>query len=250
MQYLRQTFALSGRVYTKMKIEGHGQAKILTQAEIELLFNEGLQTSRDRALFGVCLYTACRIAEACSLMVKDIYTNTGTVRSTINFRKANTKGKLQTRTIPVIEDLRSLLLSWKPHAGQTYLFPGRHRCHHWKHLQSDSADRILREAFDRAGIEGASTHSFRRTALTQMSNAGIPLRIIQEISGHSNLDQLQKYLEVKPDQVRGAIASLSMLSYTGKASFPHVQDERLAAPLPQKQLSQAESDAPEEIPDW
>lgn len=203
-----------------MKIEGHGQAKILTQAEIERLFCEGFQSDRDRALFGVCLYTACRIAEACSLMVKDIYTNSGAVRSTINFRKANTKGKLQTRTIPVIEDLRSLLTSWKPNAGQTYLFPGRHRCHHWRHLHPDSADRILREAFDRAGIEGASTHSFRRTALTQMSNAGIPLRIIQEISGHSNLDQLQKYLEVKPDQVRGAIASLSMLSYTGKSLFP------------------------------
>jgi integrase/recombinase XerD len=37
-----------------------------------------------------------------------------------------------------------------------------------------------------------------------MSNAGIPLRIIQEISGHSNLEQLQYYLEVKPDQVKGA----------------------------------------------
>ena len=34
-----------------------------------------------------------------------------------------------------------------------------------------------------------------------MSNAGIPLRIIQEISGHSNLEQLQRYLDVKPDQV-------------------------------------------------
>jgi integrase/recombinase XerD len=49
-----------------------------------------------------------------------------------------------------------------------------------------------------------------------MSNAGIPLRIIQEISGHSNLEQLQHYLEVKPDQVKGAIASLSMLSYRKK----------------------------------
>ncbi|MEZ2341491.1 tyrosine-type recombinase/integrase [Microcoleus sp.] len=236
-----------------MKIERHGQAKILTQAEIELLFNEGLQTSRDRTLFGVCLYTACRIAEACSLMVKDIYTNTGTVRSTINFRKANTKGKLQTRTIPIIEDLRSLLTSWKPNAGQTYLFPGRHRCHHWRHLHPDSADRILREAFQRAGIEGASTHSFRRTALTQMSNAGIPLRVIQEISGHSNLEQLQRYLEVRPEQVRGAIASLSMLSYTGKPALPHVPDELPAAPLPPKQLSQlsqAHSDSPEEIPEW
>jgi integrase/recombinase XerD len=69
-----------------MKIERHGQAKILTQQEIELLFNKGLQTARDRTLFGVCLYTACRIAEACSLMVKDIYTNSGAVPSTINGR--------------------------------------------------------------------------------------------------------------------------------------------------------------------
>jgi integrase/recombinase XerD len=139
-----------------MKIDGHGQTKILTQEEIELLLNDGLQTPRDRALFGVCLYTACRVAEACSLEVVDIYTTKGTVRPTINFRKHNTKGKLQTRTIPVIEDLLRLLTSWKPNAGQTYLFPGRHPCHHWHHLDSDSADRILREAFSRIGIEGVS----------------------------------------------------------------------------------------------
>jgi integrase/recombinase XerD len=68
-----------------MKIERHGQAKILTQQEIELLFNKGLLSECDRTLLGVCLYTACT-AEACSLMVKDIYTNSGAVRSTINGR--------------------------------------------------------------------------------------------------------------------------------------------------------------------
>jgi integrase/recombinase XerD len=83
-----------------------------------------------------------------------------------------------------------------------------------------------------------------------MSNAGIPLRIIQEISGHSNLEQLQRYLEVKPDQVKGAIASLSMLSYAGKEVFPRVQDELPAVPLPREQLSQPQSDATQEIPDW
>ena len=93
----------------------------------------------------------------------------------------------------MIEDLLRLLTSWRSHAGFTYLFPGRHPNHHWKHLHPNSADRILREAFERAGIEGASTHSFRRTARSRaMSNAGIPLRIIQEISGHSNLEQLQR----------------------------------------------------------
>jgi hypothetical protein len=38
-----------------MKIERHGQAKILAQQEIELLFNDGLQTDRDRTLFGASL---------------------------------------------------------------------------------------------------------------------------------------------------------------------------------------------------
>ncbi len=70
----------------------------------------------------------------------------------------------------------------------------------------------MRQACKAVGITGVSTHSFRRTALTQMSNAGIPLRVVQEISGHRNLDQLQRYLEVSDEQVLGAAASLAMLS--------------------------------------
>jgi integrase/recombinase XerD len=71
---------------------------------------------------------------------------------------------------------------------------------------------------ERVGIEGGSTHSFRRTGLTQLSNAGIPLRVIQEISGHNNLEQLQKYLEVTHEQVRGAVAALSMISHVGESN--------------------------------
>gem|GEM_PF-2891663 len=74
------------------------------------------------------------------------------------------------------------------------------------HLHSDSAAIIFREGCKQVDIEGASTQSFRRTALTLMSNAGIPLRVIQEISGHRNLEQLQNYLEVETSQVRGAMA--------------------------------------------
>ena len=62
-------------------------------------------------------------------------------------------------------------------------------------------------------MEGFSTHSFRRTALTQMSNAGIPLRVIQKLSGHRSLAVLQEYLEVGDAQIRGAANSLSALGY-------------------------------------
>jgi integrase/recombinase XerD len=195
-----------------VKINRHGRAKILTQQEIQLVFAQGFDSERDKTLFGVCLFTAARIREACTLLSEDIYTPKGQVRPRLIIRKSNTKGKLATRSIPVIEDLRQLLSNYYPIRGDVYLFPGRSN----GHLAEDSAARILREACKQVGIIGVSTHSFRRTALTQMSNAGIPLRVIQEISGHRNLEQLQKYLEVSDSQVLGAAASLAMLSPVGE----------------------------------
>jgi integrase/recombinase XerD len=194
-----------------MKINRHGRAKVLTQQEIQLIFSHGLHNKRDRTLFGVCLFSAARIREACTLLTEDIYTPKGQVRPRLIIRKANTKGKLATRSLPVIEDLRQILSSYHPHAGGVYLFPGRSD----GHISEDSAARILRIACKEVGIIGVSTHSFRRTALTQMSNAGIPLRVIQELSGHRDLEQLQKYLEVSDEQVLGAASTLSMLSPVG-----------------------------------
>ncbi|MCA2655963.1 site-specific integrase [Microcystis sp. M061S2] len=211
-----------------MKIDRYGRAKIFTQGEIQTLFSKGftLNPPRDRALFAVMLYTACRVNEAVTLLVVDVYDRRGQVRPEIGFRKNNTKGKLATRTIPVIEELRVRLKEYHPPSMEGYLFPGRYPN---THLRADSASWILREACRRVGIEGVSTHSFRRTALTQMSNAGIPLRVIQEISGHRTLDELYKYLEVRPDQVIGAVSSLSMLAPVEVVDF-EVESEGVPVP--------------------
>ena len=190
-----------------MKVHGHGQAKILTSTEIKKLFSEGFLTARDRALFGFCLYTGCRISEACSLVTDDIYCNRQYLeaRSVVTIRKGNTKGDEATRQIDTHPKLKALLESYVP--GDRHVFPGRHR-HHGS-INPRSADEILKTACDRVKIEGVSTHSFRRTALTRMSNAGVPLRHIQEISGHKDLATLQKYLEVSPEHRKSAIAALN-----------------------------------------
>ena len=67
---------------------------------------------------------------------------------------------------------------------------------------------ILRAAFDALRLQDASTHSMRRTFLTIMSRAGVPLRTIQEISGHASLSQLQEYLAVDPADKHKAINTL------------------------------------------
>ncbi|GAX39049.1 tyrosine-type recombinase/integrase [Nodularia sp. NIES-3585] len=193
-----------------MKIDRHGKAKVLTQQEIQRLFTEGLTTVRDRTLCAVMLYTACRVKECVTLKITDVYDRKGKVRPELILRKGNTKGKLATRTIPVLEDLRRFLEAYKHKTSlDQYLFPGR-----WGrgHLHEDYAALIFREGCKQVDIEGASSHSCRRTALTIMHRNGVPLRVIQEISGHRNLEQLQRYLEVESEQIRGAIAMLSMLT--------------------------------------
>jgi integrase/recombinase XerD len=187
-----------------MKINRHDQAKVLTPDEIAQLFTIGLTHERDRALFGICLYTACRINEACSLFTADVFGARGEVRERITFRRDSTKGKQATRSIPVSGDLGELLAGYQ--SSKTYLFPGRHGR---GHLNPRSADAILREAYGRLDIEGASTHSFRRTAITQMHNAGVPIKHIQEISGHKTLAALQRYVEVTERDKVAAIAALS-----------------------------------------
>ena len=196
-----------------MKIDRHGKAKCLDAAEIQLLFESGLLTIAHRCLFGICLYTAARINEACTLRRADVFDKSRRVRPSLIIRKSNSKGKLATRCVPISEDLRALLTEYNPPTNQWFLFPGRHG---QGHIRPDSASRILREAMNRIGLEGASTHSFRRTALTIMSNSGVPLRIIQAVSGHRSLEVLEEYLAVGDEQVRGAIAALSQLSYVKK----------------------------------
>lgn len=187
-----------------MKIKGHGQAKILSSSEIDRLFTWGFTQVRDRALFGICLYSGCRISEALALTPDDL------VGGYLILRKQTTKGKKATRTIPINPQLQEILDPYLTAISPTrYLFPGHHNAKTLKPLTRAAADLILKQACERVGLVGVSTHSFRRTALTNMSNAGIPLRVIQRISGHSSLATLQRYLEVSDEQVIEAVNAIA-----------------------------------------
>lgn len=90
-------------------------------------------------------------------------------------------------------------------SSNPFLFPGfgGKGC-----LSRSTGKEIFINACNRVDIVGAGTHSWRRTALTEMSRVGIPLRVIQKISGHQRLHNLQKYLEVSKEQVQEAIGKL------------------------------------------
>lgn len=179
-----------------------GQAKILTFKEIDAVFKI-LETCRDRALFGLGIYSGMRIGEIIRLEQDQVFTIDGGVRYQLTVRRLKKKNTVYS-DIPVHPKLRQLLKDYRKDVQESrWLFPSGESI--TGHLSRARAHEILAAAFDMLKLDGASTHSMRRSCLTYMSRAGIPLRTIQDISGHSNLGQLQAYLQVDPEDKHRAI---------------------------------------------
>ena len=144
---------------------------------------------------------AGRISEVLSLKWGNLYDDF------LVIPKCITKKKVRTREIPLSPQLKHELAVWKttwpevykrtPDASD-YLFPTGGDIS--KTLLRRAADRLLRAACEKLGYNGVSTHSFRRSALTAASDAGIPVRHIMELSGHSSLSVLQTYLSCSQEQ--------------------------------------------------
>lgn len=179
-----------------------GQAKILTQKEISDIFKV-LKSNRDRVIFALGIYTGLRVGEIIALKYNQLFTAGGGVRNNLKVVRLKKKNTVYS-DIPVHPKLRERLQDYHKNIDKAeWLFASQDSS--TGHLERVRAHYILRDAFDRLRLQDASTHSMRRTCLTNMSRAGVPLRTIQEISGHASLSQLQEYLAVDPADKHHAI---------------------------------------------
>ena len=189
-----------------MKRNGFGQAEVLSTSELNKLIS-CMPSPWSRTLAEVLRRTGSRVAEGSALTWSCIGPRSVLFPATV------VKGKLKTREVPASQQLQRILLAWRTEwaasngrepGGDDYLFPGRS-------MKRPATTRAFQKALERAASEarlvGVSSHSFRRSALTAASAAGIPLRDLMELSGHSSLSSLQRYLEVdEAAKVRAAEA--------------------------------------------
>ena len=59
--------------------------------------------------------------------------------------------------------------------------------------------------FKNCGIDGASSHSPRRTAITNLADKGVSVRVLQSIARHANISTTQCYIDVNDDMKRKAV---------------------------------------------
>lgn len=165
------------------KVNRFGKATVLTPQQLEDLWYE--MDNPYRLATQIAYFTAGRMGEVLQLQAADIR------GETIVYRAATTKTK-KTREAPIASQLKELLSQVDlPREG--YLFPSSGKA---GYISRQVLERHVKKAAALIGVEGVSTHSFRRSMATHLHLAGVPLRAIQQITGHATLSALEQYLDI------------------------------------------------------
>ncbi|AUB36634.1 xerD, integrase/recombinase XerD [Nostoc flagelliforme CCNUN1] len=193
-----------------MKNNRNGQAATLSNDEYSKIRRQ-IVSEKYKILFALGWYTGERWGALIQLKVSDVYDPSGKPYSEITFRATTRKkdpdGSSATRQVPIHDLLREQLAYYKPDKDSIWLFPGRdfqnHTC--WRNVYD-----ILTSAVEKAGLasKGVSTHSTRRSFVTNLHNNGVSLATIKRITGHKDIKSLERYIDIGADQLKGAIATL------------------------------------------
>jgi len=184
------------------------QAKTLTAAEQQQVLSYISQLDfhkRNRAMFLLGLYSGMRVGEIASLKVCDVVNSDGSIKSEIRLKALHTKGK-QARTVFVSTKLQQELASFVKSVHQPlnmqhplFITAGR------RAFSANVMTQHFYWLFQRAGIAGASSHSMRRTFITQLASKGIGVRVLASLAGHKSIAVTQRYIDVNDDMKRHAV---------------------------------------------
>jgi integrase/recombinase XerD len=185
------------------------QAKTLTPQELRRVLDyisTRPHATRNRAVLLLMYYAGLRVGEAASLRVADVVDAQGQVLPEFVLRADQTKGG-HARTVFVSEKLRKELTAYL--AATPSLRP-KHKLFYSQKVGSDgfSANTLAQHfhyLYKRAGIVGASSHSTRRTFITNLAAHGISVRVLASLAGHRSIATTQTYIDVNDDQKRKAV---------------------------------------------
>lgn len=185
------------------------QAKTLTATETRRVLDYVAtrpHAERNRAMFLTMLYAALRVKECASLRYADVLDAEGKIKAEIYLSAEQTKGS-KTGTVFVGDKLRKELHTYiraVPYKVLTdKLFYSQKRPQEgWN---SNTLCQFFHHLFRNVGINGASSHSPRRTAITNLADKGVSVRVLQSIARHANISTTQCYIDVNDAMKRKAI---------------------------------------------
>jgi integrase/recombinase XerC len=141
--------------------------------------------AKTKAILACLYYAGIRNAECRSLLPGDLdFTNL----------RLHVRGKGdKDRYIPIVKPLADALRSWLAVRPTNWekLFP---------QLSNNAMFKIFRRLSPPGGSKGLHPHSLRHAMATHLLEAGVDLRTVQLVLGHSSLATTQKYLTITDER--------------------------------------------------
>ena len=183
------------------------QAKTLTPAELEQVLSYIATRKfplRNRVMLLTGFWSGMRVGEIASLKISDVMNADGTVKAEVRLTAEQTKGR-QPRTVFLPQKLRDELQRYldlrQPVNPKHPVFITAGR----RAFTASVMTQHFYWLFRRAGISGASSHTMRRSFITNLAAKGIGVRVLASLAGHRSIAVTQKYIDVNDDMKRNAV---------------------------------------------
>ena len=187
------------------------QAKTLTQQELRRVLDYTAtrkHSVRNRALLMTTHLSGMRVGEVASLRNSDVLDAEGNIRNEIRLSAEQTKGN-EARVVFVSDKLRKELELYTRLIGNANINPALKFFYSQKSnsdgFTANTLTQFFHYLYKRAGIDGASSHSGRRTFITNLATKGVGVRVLMSLAGHKNISTTQAYIDVNDDMMRKAV---------------------------------------------
>lgn len=185
------------------------QAKVLSSTEIRRVLDyvaTRKHSLRNRALVLTMFNTGMRVSEVASLRIKDVIDIEGNIKNEIRLASENTKTN-EARTVFVNERLRKELQQYasiltKANTNEKFFYSQKRDS---DGFTANTLTQHFHYLYKRVGLDGASSHSSRRTFITTLANKGVGVRVIMGLSGHKALSSVQCYIDCNSELMRNAV---------------------------------------------
>lgn len=188
------------------------QAKTLTDNDFNKLLQYLRKTrnpKRNRVMVLMTYWAGLRVGEVAALRIESVLNPNGQVKSEIHLNSNQTKGN-KARVVFLPDKLQTELesylqqYSYQDRSEPLFISQKTSRAK-LRHMTADTLTQLFKRFYQNAGLENGSSHSGRRTFITNLANRGVSARVLQELAGHKHLSTTQRYIDVNDGIIRSAV---------------------------------------------
>jgi integrase/recombinase XerD len=193
-----------------------GQAKVLTESEFRRVVSamkKEAHAKRNVALLYCSFGLGLRAKEMASLRIRHVLGTEGELLDEINLDGSMTKGNKQRHaylTNPKVADaIRDYLNERRNDEGMLFnrdapLF----RSQKGGQFSPNTLQQLFHRMYAKARLQGASSHSGRRTFATTLIEKGVDIKAVSTLMGHASIGMTARYVEDNPVRLKQISADL------------------------------------------